>query len=308
MPAIITHHLFGEDAANILPEETIVGQEELLAFLLGNQGPDPLYARFSTRPAVAKRCHKLADALYDSKVVEAFIAARNAVVHLSEDDKRVGRAFVLGFLGHYVLDSTTHPFVYAQQHAICDAGEGLQNLGSEVHALIESDIDVWMLWNQRGLTVEDAPVTQNLAHTDRVTRVAGAIISQVAHEVFQIEVGTNEYGNAVNDYELTYALIDPAGTHISNAIGHIERKFRHKSYLQALAHRVSEGEDSASVNLERHRWRDPYAGKSSTDSFADLYFIALDRWPSFADALIAGDATRLKRLACGINYNGEAEI
>ena len=59
MPAIITHHVFGEEAVTALPEGLIDGQEELLAFLLGNQGPDPFFARFSTLPAHITACHRL---------------------------------------------------------------------------------------------------------------------------------------------------------------------------------------------------------------------------------------------------------
>jgi hypothetical protein len=89
MPAIITHHLFGEDAATRLPEGIIDGQEELLAFLLGNQGPDPFWAHFVARRSVAAACAKLATDMHAGKVVEAFMALHDAVTHLPEDDKRV---------------------------------------------------------------------------------------------------------------------------------------------------------------------------------------------------------------------------
>ncbi|WP_417571973.1 hypothetical protein [Paratractidigestivibacter faecalis] len=39
MPAIITHHIFGEDVLRTLPAGMVEGEEEVLAFLLGNQGP-----------------------------------------------------------------------------------------------------------------------------------------------------------------------------------------------------------------------------------------------------------------------------
>ena len=52
MPSLITHHIFGEDAAQRLPEGLVDGEEELLAFLLGNEGPDPFFVRFRTIPAL----------------------------------------------------------------------------------------------------------------------------------------------------------------------------------------------------------------------------------------------------------------
>ena len=111
MPAIITHHIFGEDVLRTLPAGMVEGEEEVLAFLLGNQGPDPLFARFSTVPSVAVRCRRLGHAMHNGRVVEAAFAMRDGVSHLPVADERVGRAFALGALGHYALDRTAHPFV-----------------------------------------------------------------------------------------------------------------------------------------------------------------------------------------------------
>ena len=36
MPALITHHIFGQDAVATLADGIVEGQEELLAFLLGS--------------------------------------------------------------------------------------------------------------------------------------------------------------------------------------------------------------------------------------------------------------------------------
>ena len=69
MPAIITHHIFGEDVLRTLPAGMVEGEEEVLAFLLGNQGPDPLFARFSTVPSVAVRCRRLGHAMHNGRVV-----------------------------------------------------------------------------------------------------------------------------------------------------------------------------------------------------------------------------------------------
>ena len=71
MPAIICHHIFGEDAAAMLPEGMIDGEEELLAFLLGSQGPDPLFARFSTLPNAAAADHRLAHQMHDERCGQA---------------------------------------------------------------------------------------------------------------------------------------------------------------------------------------------------------------------------------------------
>ena len=37
MPALITHHLFGEESIDRLPQGVITSDEERIAFILGNQ-------------------------------------------------------------------------------------------------------------------------------------------------------------------------------------------------------------------------------------------------------------------------------
>lgn len=304
MPAIITHHLFGEDAANRLPEGIIDGQEELLAFLLGNQGPDPLWAHFLAPRTVNDACFRLASAMHNEQVIETLLALRTAVSHLPEADKRIGRAFVLGMLAHYVLDSSTHPFVFAQELALLEADPELKDVHDDVHAIIESDLDTWMLWSQRGLTVVDAPATADLARTERIAHVAGAILSQVAWQVFGIEIGADAYAGAVENYELIYAIVDPAPSLGFEALKLLDGIVPRASYARALAHYVSTSDECPAANLACKPWTNPATGEVRNVSFGDLYFEALDKWPALAEAFSYGNEVLLRELSGQLDYTG----
>lgn len=304
MPAIITHHVFGEQVVGTLPEGLVEGQEELLAFLLGNQGPDPFFARFSTTPKGISASNRLAGDMHSTHVVDALLAAREAVRRLPEQDSRVGRAFVLGLASHYVLDSTAHPFVYAQQFGIIEADPELEGSGPEVHAVIESDLDSWVSWQSRHATVTDNPPAAELARTSRVELVAGAIFSHVALSVFGISIGVREYAAAVADFEFLYRLVEPATSLRAHAVGLIERIFKQHSRVEAMAHYPTTTDDCPAANLEGRAWTNPFTGEVSHDSFADRFDLARTRWPEFAHAMIAGDREQLERLAGGISYDG----
>lgn len=304
MPALITHHLFGENAVAKLPEGIVNGQEELLAFLLGNQGPDPLFARFRTLPQKMAFCHQLADDMHQRRTLATFECLRDSVSRLCEADKNVGRAFALGMVGHYILDSTSHPMIYAQQHALCDAGVGLENAQTEVHAVIESDIDVWMLWQERHVTVLESPASADLVRTDRISRVGGALFSQVASQVYGVALGADEYGRSVADYQRMYYLLDPAGRRMQRVATRVERLFRPHSQLQAMAHHVVESDECASANLNHRTWVDPATQVRRCESFADLFNDALDKWPRVAEAVVRGDVSGFRALSGDLNYNG----
>ena len=305
MPALITHHLFGEEAARRLPDTLLSSEEEKIAFLLGNQGPDPFLFRFRTLPEAATSCHKLGNRMHREKVHQAFYSLRGAVVQLRESDKTIGRAFVLGLLAHYLLDSSVHPFIYAQEDAICSAGVGLENAHSEVHAIIESDLDSWMLWSLCGRTIEDTAPASMLVRTERIGLIASALLSQTALQVFSIKLNANEYANCVADYELVCRIIEPAGSRVSQAISSIKRIGRSYSILSALAHRTTTSDECAAANLEHNPWADPTTGEWSDASFADIFQNTLDRWPAFAEDFVRADKDGLVLLLGQRDYRGK---
>lgn len=306
MPAIITHHIFGEDASRLLPEGILTSEEDLLAFLLGNQGPDPLWARVRTSPWRAQACHRMAVRMHESHVIDTFMALRDATARTRETDMHVARAFVLGLAAHYLLDSMTHPLVYAQQRALVDADQSLADSQSQIHALLEADIDSWMLWQKRKKTVLDAPCWTALVSTEHINGVAGALFSQVAWQVFDIELGASEYGQSVGDYRLFYRLIDPPADRMPQLLATVEHLFRPHSRLLAQAHRIIQSDDCPSANLEHHPWTDPQTGIRSTASVPDLFHDALLAWPAFAQHIVEGDRSWLERATAGIDYNGRA--
>lgn len=304
MPAILSHHLFGEDASVLLPNDMLANQQDLLAFLLGNQGVDPLWSRGLTHPQLAHKCHELASRVHNERMAEALMSMRGAVSRLAADEQSIGRAFTLGAAAHYLLDSMTHPLIYAQEEELAQADEELARCRDEVHAIIESDLDSWTLWETRHLTVLDAPSSRALARTDKVERIAGFVVSHMASEVFGIELDASEFARSVRDYQLLYKAIDPPAHLSSRVLFFIERFGLKKSRLRAQAHLVINSDTCASANLEHRLWRNPSTGEASVASFPDLYHDALYAWPEFCRCLVEGNRERLELMIGGIDYYG----
>ena len=66
MPALITHHLFGEESIDRLPAGIVTTPEERTAFLLANQGPDPFF--FRVRTPNLSSCMQLAHRMHSAYV------------------------------------------------------------------------------------------------------------------------------------------------------------------------------------------------------------------------------------------------
>ena len=301
MPALVTHHLFGEESINRLPQGIIETEEERCAFILGNQGPDPFFFRF--RSTHLKDCMLLAQVMHRSRMSKQFDTLRNGVTRLQKADANLGRAFVLGLLSHYVLDRNAHPFVYEQQFGIIEADPSLAASASPVHAVIESDLDVLMLQLKRdGATTAQYPPACELVTTDRIDRVAGALFCFVAARVYGIDVRASEYGGAVADMQLLYRTIEPAGSPRTNVIAALEGAVSDHSLLQSLAHRVTAEAPARTGNLGNLLWKNPFTQAESTETFPQVFDRALDDYEQAAAQFIAGAG--MAELTGHTNYSG----
>ena len=287
MPALITHHLFGEESIDRLPQGVITSDEERIAFILGNQGPDPFFFHMLT-PRISD-CTSLAQVMHRSRMSRQFSCLRDGVSHLQPRDANLGRAFALGLLSHYVLDRNAHPFVYEQQFGIVDSDPELEASGSQVHAVLESDLDVLMLQLKRdGATVEDYPPAGEIVTTDRINRVAGVLMSYVAGRVYGIDIPAGEYAGAVSDMQMLYRAIEPAGSVKTRAIALVEGLVHDYSLLDGLAHRVT--------------WKNPFTDEVSTESFPEVFERALvDYELTVARFIETGD---MEAVTGHINYSG----
>ena len=301
MPALITHHLFGEESIARLPEGVVSSDEERLAFILGNQGPDPFF--FRVRTPHIKDCMHLAQVMHRSRMSRQFAEFRDGVTHLQPREAGLGRAFVLGLLSHYVLDRNAHPFVYEQQFGIIDADPSLEDAASGVHAVLESDLDVAMLQLKRdGATCADFPPAGELVTSDRIDRVAGVLMSYVAERVYGLDVSAGEYGGAVADMQLAYRLIEPAGSPKTAAIAAIEDALHSYSLLGSLAHRVTDEMPARTANLGHLAWKNPFTGEGSTESFPEVFERALDDYARTAARFIETDD--MASVTSHVNYSG----
>ena len=120
MPAILTHDFFGQDV--YAAHSHVIGKsiDEKDAFLLGNQGPDPLF--YLVLSPSMKQFFGLGSAMHHDAPSKLIAALKESLQVLEEHELPVGRAYALGFLCHYALDSTMHPLVYCHERALCDAG------------------------------------------------------------------------------------------------------------------------------------------------------------------------------------------
>lgn len=278
MPALITHDFFGRDAYDRLYNLIGGSRDEADAFLLGNQGPDPLFYTIIS-PRFGDHNH-LGSTMHNQKPSELLKAFKDSLTILGTAEQDVGRAYALGFLCHYTLDSTMHPFVYFHEYRLCDAGEpGLsRGDGSEVHGIIESELDELVLFEKRSTTIATFnPSIEILKASDYTLSIISKMYSYVALTVYGEIIPADMFAAAVRDFRIAQRVFySPTGGKRA-IVGRIERLVRPHSFFQSMSHRAVELRKSVFDNRDHRPWENPFTGAVRSVGFWDLFSEALGK-------------------------------
>lgn len=308
MPAIITHDFFGRDVYDRLFQTIGGSRDEAQAFLLGNQGPDPLF--YTIISPWLKEHGALGNTMHHSQPSALLKSFHDAVNALPEADKSTGRAYTLGFLCHYTLDAAMHPLVYSQQYAICDAGVSdlTRAQGSEVHAVIESEWDEMVLFTKRNETIAQFNTsTEILKASDHVLNVISGMYAQVTSQVYGEVIPSSMFATAVRDFRIVQSAFYSRTGLKRDIVGRIERVVRPYSFYQSMSHRAIETTTCSFDNHNNETWVNPFTNETSKKSFWDIFYGALNAAERNIAAFDVDDFSweDARQITGGLNFSGD---
>ncbi len=292
MPALITHNVFGQMVYEKNFTSLFKTQDERDAFYIGNQGPDPMFFRCRTTPAQIKIAHQVASDLHSEKMSKTFDSLRLALKKLPEEDYNVGRAYVLGYLAHYMLDKSVHPFIYSTQYSLMKLDEDLAGSPGAVHGVIESDLDSILMLRFFDIQISQVKPADYVPNSERVKRVVGALLNFTIVHGLGIDFPATEVAASIDDMKWIYSTIEPLGSTMSHVIRVLEGTSSGKySQIQSLCHRRADSADSSLLNLDHFEWEDPHTHEIRNESFLDLFDEGIEAYNNVFEAYLNGEAT-----------------
>ena len=272
MPAILSHHIFGRSLLPKLDPDLSLTRDQRDAFLLGNQGPDPLfYATFSTRLARIKtlgaRMHK--------EHIETYLDLwRQQIQGLDGQQQALLGAYLNGFLCHFALDSTAHPLILAFEEAIAYAGiEGLNvEDSSYIHGQLEADLDVYLLYRTCGRTIDEYFIPKQVLYSSPAAlRLIDQLYLSASRDIYDLRLPDNAFSLAVRDMRRTVRISYSPGGSKRRLLGRIERTLRPHSLLQAMSHRKDGHLECWFANEQHQTWLHPQSREQQSLSYLDLF-------------------------------------
>lgn len=308
MPSIITHDYFGREflSRSGLSSKWSKSQQE--AYLLGNQGPDPFFYAVAT----PRFFHYLniGSIIHDEKPTQFFSTLLKCANELSTKEKATIQPYLLGFIQHYVLDSTVHPLVYFYEYSITKSEiYGLSDKDhSEIHSTIESEFDELVLYAKRGLTVKEFRPYQDILKANKSTldTVSKFFVDPI-YECFERTIPYDLFAKSVQNFRLIQRIFySPLGIK-RKVLSTIEKRFRNHSFYSSMSHLSIKRTYCSFANEERKEWINPFFGSIHTESFWDLFEQAQQKALIVFEILplITTDPDKISLITDGLNNSGK---
>lgn len=273
MPACLTHHQFFKDVLERLPQP----DADLYAYAWGAQGPDFLFCHRYLQAAARKELRSLQE--YGSALhkTQPSLTLSAMWEFLRRRDDAAYRSYVMGFLCHYALDSTAHPYVNARAHQLAE--ERPWETPSTMHCEIEAALDAIVLRWKTGALPSEVKLADCFPKNEGLQRKIACLYREVLFTIYGADVPEAELYQATKDARFIFAACTDR-TGLKRLIFERLEKGRPR-YVASHLVPITEDPDPDFANDSHSPWE--WQGKSSEQSFYELYEEALE----FACRLIA---------------------
>lgn len=266
MPACLTHNLFARDVLSRLNAPAI----DQCAYLWGAQGPDFLFCHryFKTmRDKSIKTLQEYGSMLHKTSPSKTLEAMRKFV---SGHDNPVYRSYVLGFICHYALDSTAHPYVNARAAGMAEAREN--ETPGTMHGEIEAALDTIVLRWKTGKLPSEVKLGDCFPKNEGVQRMIARLYREVLFEVYGAEVSEEALYQSTKDAHLLFAACTDR-TGLKRSLFNIIEKGRPHHITSHLVP-ITEDPEEDFANTAHEEWT--HNGEVHTEDFFKLYDKALE--------------------------------
>lgn len=199
MPACITHYQFAQEVQAHLGQPI----QNPCAYAWGAQGPDFLFCHRYLQAAAKKDTRSLREygsALHKGRPSLTLNAIRG---FLQGRDNPCYRSYALGFLCHYALDSTAHPYVNARARELAKA-RPWEN-ASTMHGEVEAALDAIVLRWKTGALPSEVKLGDMFPKNEGVQRQIARLYREVLFTLYGTDVSEEALYQATRDAHLVFS-------------------------------------------------------------------------------------------------------
>lgn len=269
MPGFATHYVFGREAYQKLRPSSLKKNlyKNRGAYGLGLQGPDFFFYFLPSYLFHGKNAGSIAHTTETQKFFRALLESRNQLK--KKEDLEIADAYLIGFLGHYTLDTVCHPYVYGRTHY---PGHQANDYFSR-HAYLETDIDNALLESRLHLTPHTFRGERTIALTFHQQWLIASMLCYAYRQTFpRLHVSRLMLFFAIYSMQLGLILLHDKSGQKKVLFRWSEKHFLGYPLFSPLISNNKLSFRSDPFNRQHKNWTNPWDdSRSSNDSFYELY-------------------------------------
>lgn len=290
MPAFSTHYIFAKE---LLPELRKISPCNIIdeVVLIGSQGPDIFFFHRVFPWMIGKSLRKIGSALHRAKPSEIFDSMLEYAK--SSTKKDIAFSYIFGFVMHYALDRSCHPFVYSLQEKLTE--NPVYRNPHTAHNIIELSMDTYLLSRRLGI---EKPEKFSTADTIKITDEQAVEIAGLLEYTIEKVLGKSTTKNialAIKDTKTIQKIThDKTGIkRILIALIDIPVSLSAGGYKFSAMIRPKDLEKAKKyANINCKSWKSPFDNSIRKESFEELFELAKRDAVSMIGRLIDGDDTK----------------
>ncbi len=267
MPGFTTHYLFGRNTYRQLNHNVLkqIIHSHHAAYSLGLQGPDVFFYFLPSYAIHSNNIGAVAHTDHTGKFLRHLLESRSLFDDPTE--VQIADAYITGFLGHYILDTHCHPYVYWKTN--------FTEKNSRYHGChmsLEVDIDTELLQFYKHCL----PSEFRQSSTIQLTRLQLHTISSILYYIYRktypkLGILYSTIHASIRSMQLgTKWLHDPSGRK-KKFFGRLEQIVLGYPLLSTLIPSSTLTVHIDPLNILHQSWHNPWnKSQVSTDSFLEL--------------------------------------
>ena len=265
MPDIVTHFCFAGKVFERLPEN-LREKTDRAVYDHTAAGPDVWFSYRFYNGRKKQNKHLRGGRMHREKTGEFLLALAERCRIAADRD--VLFSYLAGFLCHYALDKTAHPYIVYRTGQYDGTEETRKYRGN--HTLLERAIDHTFL-KSWGRTLWSAPITGKILRMKKIPESIAEDLDAVYGSVYGWEDVSKDLTICAKDQRLFYFLVqDPTGI-LNEIVKYADNGVSKQEYF-SLSYAGRDQGSTDILNLKKLPWRHPNDPEIRSDeSFTELF-------------------------------------
>ncbi len=279
MPSTATHAYFAVDVLDKIDDKykSKIDIEYVKTFA---QGPDPFYFYNLANPLGNKTVRNtFPRAIHDTKTKQFFMTLINNIIDNKLYKNKQSISFLYGFICHYVMDSTIHPFIIYKT-GIYDYKNPETYKYKSLHLDIELYLDCYMIFQREQIPAHEFKLYNFCFNINKFDDKFKKLLDKTTKEVYNFDNFSNIYYKSIKQMKWIFKVFRYDRTGIKRRFYILLDYFLPKKqlYKEQLSYHVNYKRKLHYLNNEKNEWNHPFDQYETYNySFIELYHIALNK-------------------------------